>query len=55
MFCVPLFFQVTENASSEIAGAHLMPAVIGNAFGALIAGVIIKRYCFLIHYVASRS
>jgi hypothetical protein len=43
MFCVPLFFQVTENATSGVAGAHLMPAVIGNAVAGLISGVVIKK------------
>jgi hypothetical protein len=43
MFCVPLYFQVTERASASVAGAHLFPAVGGNALGALISGVVIKR------------
>lgn len=43
MFAVPLYFQVTANASSTVAGAHLFPAVFGNAIGGLIAGNFIKR------------
>lgn len=43
MFCIPLYFQVTAHASATNAGAHLSPAVIGNAIGGLIAGAIIKR------------
>ncbi|KAF9696856.1 hypothetical protein EKO04_005201 [Ascochyta lentis] len=43
MFAVPLYFQVTANASSTVAGAHLFPAVFGNAIGGLISGVVIKR------------
>ena len=43
MFCIPLYFQVAQSVSAEVAGAHLMPAVIGNAVGALLAGVIIKK------------
>jgi MFS family permease len=43
MFAVPLYFQVTANASSTVAGAHLVPAVFGNAVGGLISGVVIKR------------
>lgn len=43
MFAVPLYFQVTANASSTIAGAHLFPAVFGNAIGGLISGAVIKR------------
>lgn len=44
MFCVPLYFQITENASASLAGAHLFPAVGGNAVGALLSGWIIKRW-----------
>ncbi|KAH6622024.1 major facilitator superfamily domain-containing protein [Boeremia exigua] len=43
MFAVPLYFQVTAKASSTVAGAHLFPAVFGNAIGGLISGAIIKR------------
>lgn len=43
MFAVPLYFQVTANASSTVAGAHLVPAVFGNAIGGLISGAVIKR------------
>ncbi|GAB1211310.1 hypothetical protein ATERTT37_000423 [Aspergillus terreus] len=43
MFSVPLYFQVTAKASSTIAGAHLVPAVIGNTVGGLVAGVFIRR------------
>ena len=43
MFCVSMYFQVTQNTPASVAGAHLSPAVIGSVFGALIAGVIIKR------------
>ncbi|KAM0414588.1 hypothetical protein ACHAPT_013570 [Fusarium lateritium] len=43
MFGVPLYFQITERASAKEAGAHLVPAVIGNAAGGLLAGFIIKK------------
>ena len=43
MFAVPLYFQVTAKASSTVAGAHLFPAVFGNAIGGLISGAVIKR------------
>ncbi|KAL1608865.1 hypothetical protein SLS59_002056 [Nothophoma quercina] len=43
MFAVPLYFQVTANASSTVAGAHLFPAVFGNAVGGLISGAVIRR------------
>lgn len=43
MFSVPLYFQVTSGASNTASGAHLVPAVVGNALGGLVSGVIIKR------------
>jgi MFS family permease len=43
MFAVPLYFQVTSNVSNSMAGAHLVPAVVGNAVGGIISGVIIRR------------
>lgn len=49
MFAVPLYFQVTQRASSTVAGAHLFPAVAGNALGAMICGYAIKR--FVLHCV----
>lgn len=44
MFAIPLYFQVTARASNTVAGAHLFPAVAGNAVGGLLAGATIKRY-----------
>ncbi|THY09505.1 MFS general substrate transporter [Aureobasidium pullulans] len=43
MFLVPLYFQVTANASMGEAGAHLVPAVFGNTLGGLAVGAWIKR------------
>ncbi|KAL4863350.1 hypothetical protein BDV12DRAFT_202194 [Aspergillus spectabilis] len=43
MFTVPLYFQVTARASSSVAGAHLIPAVVGNTVGGLSAGLFIRR------------
>ncbi|KAL4960096.1 major facilitator superfamily domain-containing protein [Aspergillus stella-maris] len=43
MFTVPLYFQVTSRASSTVAGAHLIPAVAGNAIGGLSAGFFIRK------------
>ncbi|KAL5333998.1 major facilitator superfamily domain-containing protein [Aspergillus crustosus] len=43
MFTVPFYFQVTARASSSIAGAHLIPAVVGNTIGGLSAGIFIRR------------
>jgi formate/nitrite transporter FocA (FNT family) len=43
MFSVPLYFQVTARTSNTEAGAHLFPAVAGNAIGGLLSGIFIKR------------
>ncbi|KAI1028197.1 hypothetical protein LB504_012477 [Fusarium proliferatum] len=43
MYTVPIYFQVTQRVSSTVAGAHLFPAVIGNTFGGIATGLIIKR------------
>ncbi|KAI9825531.1 MAG: hypothetical protein M1819_000523 [Sarea resinae] len=43
MYTVPLYFQITSHASASVAGAHLFPAVAGNAIGGIIAGIVIKR------------
>jgi hypothetical protein len=43
MFSVPLYFQVTQRASTTASGAHLIPAVVGNTFGGLFAGQVIRR------------
>jgi MFS family permease len=43
MFAVPLYFQVTASASNAVAGAHLVPAVVGNAIGGILSGIIINR------------
>ncbi|KAK1833433.1 major facilitator superfamily-domain-containing protein [Podospora conica] len=43
MFSVPIYFKVTARMSNTEAGMHLVPAVVGNAVGGLLSGVIIKR------------
>jgi hypothetical protein len=43
MFSVPIYFQVTAGMSNTEAGMHLVPAVVGNAVGGLLSGLIIKR------------
>ena len=43
MFTVPIYFQVTANVSSTVAGTHLLPAFFGNVAGGLCAGVCIRR------------
>lgn len=44
MFIIPIYFQVTNNASTGEAGAYLIPSVIGNTIGGLLTGAWIKRY-----------
>ncbi|KAJ5609852.1 Major facilitator superfamily domain general substrate transporter [Penicillium herquei] len=43
LFSVPLYFQVTQQASTTMAGIHLVPAVVGNTLGGLLAGIFIKK------------
>lgn len=43
MFVVPLYFQVTANATPSSAGFYLVPAVVGNTVGGLATGAYIKR------------
>ena len=43
MFSVPMYFQVTQRASTTAAGAHLVPAVVANTAGALLSGAIIRK------------
>ncbi|KAK6219245.1 hypothetical protein LQW54_002233, partial [Pestalotiopsis sp. IQ-011] len=43
VFAVPLYFQVTQKVSNTVAGAHLFPAVFGNAIGGLVTGRLIKH------------
>jgi len=43
MFSIPLYFQVTQRASTTASGFHLVPAVIGNTLGGLLSGVFIRR------------
>ncbi|KAJ6030194.1 tetracycline-efflux transporter [Penicillium canescens] len=54
MFTIPLYFQVTADAPTTVAGAHLVPAVLGNAIGGLVAGWFIRRtgYYKLVLFVA---
>ncbi|RFU32551.1 hypothetical protein B7463_g3771, partial [Scytalidium lignicola] len=43
MFSVPLYFQVTQEASIAQAGSYLFPAVLGNTVGTIIAGIVIQK------------
>jgi len=43
MFTVPLYFQITDRVSNTVAGAHLFPAVAGNAVGGMFSGWLISR------------
>ena len=43
MFSVPLYFKTTASVSNTEAGAHLFPAVAGNAVGGIISGLYIKK------------
>lgn len=43
MFSVPLYFKASAAVSNTEAGAHLFPAVAGNAVGGIISGLYIKK------------
>ncbi|KKA22964.1 Multidrug resistance protein Fnx1 [Rasamsonia emersonii CBS 393.64] len=43
MYTIPLYFQITARSSATVAGAHLVPAVVGNALAGLVAGATIKQ------------
>ena len=40
---VPSYFIRTQGVGDGIAGAYLVPTVLGNAVGALLGGHIISR------------
>ncbi|KEY74927.1 hypothetical protein S7711_10438, partial [Stachybotrys chartarum IBT 7711] len=42
MFSVPLYFQVTQRASTATSGAHIVPAVMANTVGALASGKLVQ-------------
>lgn len=44
MFIIPIYFQVTKGASLAVAGAYLIPAIVGNTTGGLLTGAWIKRF-----------
>lgn len=43
MFAIPLDFQATAGARNIMAGAHLIPAVAGDAIEGILSGAIVKR------------
>ncbi|PVH69326.1 putative multidrug resistance protein fnx1 [Cadophora sp. DSE1049] len=43
MFTVPIFFEVMQDASAVLAGAHLFPAVVAVAVAGLLGGYVAKR------------
>ena len=43
MYSVPIYFQIATGASVTVAGAHLVPAVVGNATAGLLSGYIITK------------
>lgn len=43
MLFIPLYFQITKNASPAAAGAYMVPSVLGNTVGGLLTGAYITR------------
>jgi hypothetical protein len=39
-----MYIQVTKQASTTVAGAYLIPSIIGNTLGGLATGIYIQRY-----------
>ncbi|CAK7215081.1 hypothetical protein SEUCBS140593_002410 [Sporothrix eucalyptigena] len=44
MLFIPLYFQVTQNASPAQAGAYMVPSIAGNTIGGLLTGTFIKSH-----------
>ncbi len=44
MLFIPLYYQVTQNATPAEAGFYMIPSIIGNTIGGLLTGAYIKRY-----------
>lgn len=44
MFSIPLYFQVTKNATTGESGAYMISSIAGNTAGGLLTGMLIKRY-----------
>ncbi|KAF2663697.1 MFS general substrate transporter [Microthyrium microscopicum] len=40
---IPLYFEVTSNASLVAGGAYMVPTVMGNTVGGLVTGFYVKR------------
>ncbi|KAF2798071.1 MFS general substrate transporter [Melanomma pulvis-pyrius CBS 109.77] len=43
MYTVPIYFQLASGVSSAVAGAHLLPAVVGVTVGGLFGGFVTTR------------
>ncbi|OQV04373.1 hypothetical protein CLAIMM_09265 [Cladophialophora immunda] len=41
---LPLYWQVTKNATPAVAGFYLIPAIVGNTMGGLLTGRWIMKY-----------
>jgi predicted MFS family arabinose efflux permease len=43
LFSIPLYFQVTQGASTTASGGHLVPTIIGNTVGGILAGLYVRK------------
>jgi predicted MFS family arabinose efflux permease len=58
MYTVPIYFQLASGISSTVAGAHLIPAVVGVTVGGLLGGYITKhstRYRSMLLFATASS
>lgn len=42
-YVVPIYFQITSGESVSQAGLRLVPAVVGNAIGGILSGIIVAK------------
>jgi hypothetical protein len=43
LFSIPLYFQVTQGASTTASGGLLVPTIIGNTVGGILAGLYVRK------------
>lgn len=43
LFSIPLYFQVTQGASTTASGGHLVPTIVGNTVGGILAGLYVRK------------
>lgn len=44
LYGIPIYFQIASNASISESGTRIVPVVVGNAVGTLLAGQVISKF-----------